>query len=123
MKIGLKTIKFALLMAGMVLVGGTVFAQQAPTLNGNTNGTATAAKPGFGGDVTVTITVANGTITQVTVVGPGETAGIGATVIESAATQIKERNSCEIDTIAGATVTSTAVKNAALECLNKIVNG
>jgi fumarate reductase flavoprotein subunit len=123
MKIGSKTIGFALLTAGMVLVGGTVFAQQAPVLDSSISGTATATAQGFGGDVTVTLTVASGKITEAVVEGPSETAEIGGAVISAVAAQITGRNSCEIDMVAGATITSTAVKTAALECLNKIVNG
>lgn len=73
-----------------------------------TDGTYTAVKPGFGGDVTATVSVSDGKIDAVSLVGDKETRGIGSKVIELLPEQIVAAQSAEIDGIAGATVSSTA---------------
>ena len=79
------------------------------------DGTFTAKAPGFASDVTVTVTIAGGAVTDVTVDASGETPGIGAAAAEPLAEQIKAAGSAEIDGVAGATMTSTAAKVAAAD--------
>ena len=69
---------------------------------------------GNGGDVVVTITVENGEITAATVVGDQETAGIALEQCQDGtfAGQIVAAQGAEIDGVAGATVTTNAVKAA-----------
>ena len=73
--------------------------------------TATAA--GFGGEVSVTITVQDGALTAVTAKGDSETNGIGSNAIEKLPAAILEAGTFEVDGISGATVSSNAVKLAA----------
>ncbi|NLJ58729.1 MAG: FAD-dependent oxidoreductase [Tissierellia bacterium] len=73
-------------------------------------GTYSTIVKGFGGDVSVTITVDENNITDVIIVGENETPGIGSHAIEVLTESIKE--SVDIDIVSGATVTSTSVKNA-----------
>ena len=79
------------------------------------DGTYTGTGTGMGGKINVTIEVKDGMIT-VTEIGPNnETVGIGGyEAIEDGTfvKQIEEAQSAEIDGVAGATITSTAVKNA-----------
>ncbi len=84
-----------------------------------TPGTYTATAQGFGGEVTVTITVDAETITDCTAEGPSETSGIGSMAIEQLPGDIVEANSVEVDAIAGCTFTSEAVLQAASEALNQ----
>ncbi len=77
----------------------------------------TATAKGFGGDVTVTLTVEDGKLTDVKAEGPDETAGIGSMAIEQLPGAMVERNSVEVDAVASATVTSTAVLAAAADAL------
>lgn len=79
--------------------------------------TLTGTATGFGGDVTVTITMEGDTITACTIDGPDETETIGGAALEELAEQIVAANGPEIDGVSGATVTSTAVKNAASAAL------
>ncbi len=76
---------------------------------------ASATAAGFGGDVTVKVTVEDGKITAVAAEGAKETAGIGSRAIEELPAKIVETQSVAIDAIAGATVTSTAVLSAVKE--------
>ena len=94
----------ALLLALVMMM--TLPAALADTVSG------TGTAKGFGGDVTVTITLENGVITSVVAEGKGETEGIGSKAIESLPAMWVEKNSI-YDTLTGATVTSTAMQEAA----------
>jgi len=95
-------------------------ATAAPEASGiYTPGTYTATAKGFGGDVTVTVTVDAEKITDCTAVGDGETEGVGSKAIELLPAQIVAANSAEVDAISGCTVTSNAIKLAAANALNQ----
>lgn len=72
---------------------------------------------GFGGDVTVTLTIDGDRLTNVTAEGPDETAGIGGAAIEQLPAKMMETNSVEVDGITGATYTSDAILSAAAQAL------
>ena len=74
--------------------------------------TLTGTATGFGGDVTVTLTVEGDTITACTIDGPDETESVGGAALEELAEQVIAANGPDIDGVSGATVTSTAVRNA-----------
>ena len=78
-----------------------------------TPGTYEATAKGFGGDVKVTVTVDEEKITAVTAEGASETTGIGSNAIEQLPAKIVEAGSADVDGVAGATITSGAVKEAA----------
>ncbi len=84
-----------------------------------TPGTYTGEAAGYGGNVSVTITVDASSITDVTVEGADETPTIGGAALEELAGQLKEAQDSEIDGVTGATITSTAVKTAAKSALNQ----
>ncbi len=77
---------------------------------------------GFGGDVTVTVELKDGVITDVKAEGPDETEGIGSKAIEELPALIVKANSADIDGVSGATVTSDAIKSATRAAL-KEANG
>ncbi len=82
----------------------------------------TKTAKGFGGDVTVTVTLKDGKITDVKAEGPNETEGIGSKAIEELPALIVKANSSDIDSISGATMTSNAIKTAVRAAL-KEANG
>ncbi|MBP3399077.1 MAG: FMN-binding protein [Erysipelotrichaceae bacterium] len=84
-----------------------------------TAGTYTATAAGFGGDVTVELTVSDTEITDVVITGANETAGIGAKAIEDMAAAMKEGKTIEVDGMSGATITSNAVAAAAKSALDQ----
>ena len=90
---------------------------------GNATGSATGAAPGHGGDVYVTVTMANGFITHVSINANRETPAFAAPVLFTAPGLMVERNTAQIDTIASATVTSMAVIEAAQIAIDRIVAG
>jgi uncharacterized protein with FMN-binding domain len=80
----------------------------APTAEGALTGTA----KGFGGDVTVTVTVDGDDILTVEAVGADETPGIGSNAIEQLPAKIVEADSTEVEVVSGATYTSNAIIEA-----------
>ena len=78
-----------------------------------TPGTYTAQAQGFGGTVSVTVTVDENAILSVEAVGDSETAGVGSNAIEQLPARIVEAQSADVDAVTGASISSAAVKQAA----------
>ena len=81
--------------------------------------TLTGTAKGFGGDVTATLTVENGTITACTLTGDSETPDIGGAALEELQKQVVDANGYEIDGVSGATVTSDAVRKAVASAMGE----
>ena len=88
----------------------------------NPTGTGSGSASGYGGTVTVTITMTDGWITDVVILGPGETAAHGQIVIQQALVSIKEKNSVEIDVVSGVTRTCNAIIEAGNKAIDAISN-
>ncbi len=82
-----------------------------------TPGTYEGSAQGYGGTVTVSLTVDANAITDVSIAGEQETPTVGGAALEELAKQVKEAQSAEIDGVTGATLTSDAVKEAAAAAL------
>ena len=85
--------------------------------------TYTAEAPGFGGPVSVTLTVEDGKIVDAVITGDGETPTVGDAALEPLAEQLKAAGSADIDGVSGASVTSGAVKEAAAAALSQACGG
>ena len=72
-----------------------------------------AVEQGFGGPVSVTLTVEDGEITEVTAEGLKETDGFGSIALKILPKEIVSAGSVEVDAITGATCTSDAIIAAA----------
>ena len=81
------------------------------------SGDFTGTAKGFGGDVSVTLTLTDGAITGCTAEGKDETEGVGSEAIAKMPGEIAESGSIAVDGVSGATVTSTAIKEAAAAAL------
>ena len=81
------------------------------------SGDFTGTAKGFGGDVSVTLTLADGAITGCTAEGKDETQGVGSEAIAKMPGEIAESGSIAVDGVSGATITSTAIKEAAAAAL------
>ena len=81
------------------------------------SGDFTGTAKGFGGDVSVTLTLTDGTITGCTAEGKDETEGVGSQAIAKMPGEIAESGSIAVDGVSGATITSTAIKEAAAAAL------
>lgn len=84
-----------------------------------TPGTYTATAKGFGGPVTIKITVDTKSITEVKAEGPSETQGIGSMAVEELPSLILKAQSADVDGVSGATYSSNAVKLAAGQALSQ----
>ena len=81
------------------------------------SGDFTGTAKGFGGDVSVTLTLTDGAITGCTAEGKEETQGVGSEAIDKMPGEIAESGSIAVDGVSGATITSTAIKEAAAAAL------
>ncbi|HWQ51037.1 MAG TPA: FMN-binding protein [Terriglobales bacterium] len=82
-----------------------------------TAGTYEATADGYGGDVTVKMVFDADKITSVEATGASETSGVGSKAIDELPAKIVDKQSAEVDKVAGATVTSTAIIEAANACI------
>ena len=77
-------------------------------------GVYTGTADGFGGPVSVALTVGSGgRITKVSITGDKETPSVGGAAIPTLADKILEAQSGDVDVVSGATFTSNAVREAA----------
>ena len=81
------------------------------------SGDFTGTAKGFGGDVSVTLTLTDGAITSCTAEGKDETEGVGSQAIAKMPGAIAESGSIAVDGVSGATITSTAIQEAAAAAL------
>ena len=106
----------ALAMAAVVavsLLGYGCGSKPASTTGAGATGDFTGTAKGFGGDVTVTLTLTDGKITGCTAEGADETKGVGSKAIEQLPAAIAESGSIAVDGVSTATITSNAIKEAA----------
>ncbi|MCD8076574.1 MAG: FMN-binding protein, partial [Lachnospiraceae bacterium] len=80
-------------------------------------GTYTAAAQGMESEITVNVTFDEYNIIAVGTWLEGETDGVGADIGEEISSQILEAQSANVDGVSGATITSTAVKEAVADCI------
>ena len=100
----------AIMMALMMLVASVAMGEAVPAgVTGEFSGTA----KGFGGDVTVTFGFENSALATLSIEAAGETEGIGTKAMEIMADEMAETGSILVDTMAGATITSNAILEAA----------
>lgn len=84
-----------------------------------TPGTYSATAKGFGGDVTVAVTVDASKITDVSIQGPDETENVGGKALDQLSESIISEQSADIDVVSGASYTSNAVIEATKNALDK----
>ena len=103
-------------IAALVLAAAMVFSLAA--CGGKSESTAASSSSSAGvsgeftgtangmGEVTVTVTLTDGVITDCVVEGPDETEGIGSVVVANAPEEIVSANKGSIDVVSGATIRS-----------------
>lgn len=82
-------------------------------------GTYEGTGRGYGGPVTVRLTVSDYAIEDVKISAPDETPEIGKAAAVKLSKDIWKNNSFSVDSVSGATMTCNAVKRAAGECLRE----
>lgn len=95
------------------LVGAAMMLPMASAEGKLASGNYEATSQGFGGAVTVKVTVTDGKVTAATITGDKETETIGGAAIKTLTEKLIGVSSAdEVDAVASATVTSNAVKTA-----------
>ena len=85
-----------------------------------TDGTYTSSSKGCLSDVTVTVTVSGGKVSDVSIDASGETPELGGAAAETLAGELTTAGSTSgVDAVAGATLTSDAVFTAMDDCLSQ----
>ncbi|MGI1660045.1 MAG: FMN-binding protein [Desulfitobacterium sp.] len=88
--------------------------------SGYKDGTYEGISPnGIDGEIVVAVEIGGGKITDVKVTSHNETEGIGSLAVEKLPGEIVEAQSTEVDGVSGATVSSTAIKEAVNAALAK----
>jgi uncharacterized protein with FMN-binding domain len=72
---------------------------------------------GFGGTITVTLTMQGDDIVKASIEGNDETPEVGGAALSELEKQLVEKDSSDIDGVSGATYTSEGVKDAAKDAL------
>ena len=85
---------------------------EAPHATKYKDGVYTAGRKGYGGDIVVTATIKNDTITELTITGENETKGVGSIAVERMHQRILDAQFGAVDGVSGATESSNAIKLA-----------
>ena len=83
------------------------------------DGSYTGSAQGFGGDVTVTVTIQGGYISDITVDDASGEDAAYFSMAEGILDDIMAAQSAEVDTVSGATFSSTGLKNAVAAALEE----
>jgi fumarate reductase flavoprotein subunit len=82
-------------------------------------GTYSTSTKGYGGDLTIEVNFSNNSILSVKVTEHNETEWIGDQAIASLPDNITKEQRWNVDTVAGATITSEAIKTAVRDCIRQ----
>ena len=106
------------LFIGLLLVSALVWSMSTNVV-AMQDGLYAGAAQGFGGDLVVDVTIADGKISEVAVRPHQETPMVAGPAIEKLTASVVDAQSAEIDTVSGATVTSNAFIAAVEQALQK----
>jgi len=81
--------------------------------------TYTSQAQGMNGKITVKVTVADGKIAAIDCSDNMETAGVGKYALDVVSKRILDKQTVGVDGVTGATISSTALKNAVKDCLTQ----
>ena len=111
----------ATLIMGIVLslyISSTGTVPAADNADSYTDGTYTSSAQGCLSEVSVTVTITGGKVTDVSIDASGETPSLGGAAAETLAPQLAEAGSTAgVDAVSGSTLTSDAVFTAMDDCL------
>lgn len=85
------------------------------------DGTYEGEGEGFGGPIQVETVIADGAITDIRIVSAKQEDSAYLDMAEKIIDEIIEKQTAEVDTISGATYSSTGIKNAVIQALEKAV--
>lgn len=102
-----------------IVSASVLLAAMSVSAHAYTPGTYTAAIAGQNGPVKVEVTTSADKILSVKIVDQKETEGIGSKAVSALPAAIVKAQSADVQGIAGASVSSAAIKKAVQECLNQ----
>ncbi len=85
------------------------------------DGTYTGTGLGFGGDITVEVTIADGQMTEITIVSADSEDAAYFDMAVDIIDDMLEAQTSDVDTISGATFSSTGIKDAVEDALSQAV--
>ena len=94
-----------------------IAAEAGETGGSYTDGIYQGTATGFGGDITVEVTITDGRIASVDILSAEDSAYL--TMATDIIPEILDAQSADVDTISGATFSSTGIKNATAQALAK----
>lgn len=87
--------------------------------SGYRDGTYQGEADGFGGTITVEVSIEQGKITAIEIISAENEDGAYLSMAKDIIPKILSAQSADVDTISGATFSSTGIKNASQEALDK----
>ena len=87
--------------------------------SGYKDGTYEGEAEGFGGPISVSVTVEDGKVTEVNILSAEKEDGAYLSMAKDIIPTIIEQQTWDVDTISGATFSSTGIKNATQQALEK----
>lgn len=87
-----------------------------------TDGTYTGEAQGFGGPIDVAVIIENGKISEINITSAEKEDGAYLSMAEDIIPSILEAQSADVDTISGATFSSTGIKEAVAQALEEAAN-
>lgn len=112
-----KRTRFSLILLAVLVLVSAYFWSSIP--GAIEDGTYTAVVAGFGGDMEVAVTFADGDITEIDIVSDSETPFIAANAFNRVIPAIIESQSTDVEVVSGATVTSEAIIAAVQQVINE----
>ena len=103
------------------LGGDTTRAETGAAVTAYEDGTYIGEADGFGGKIQVEVKIEKSKITEINVVSAEKEDGAYLSMAKDIIPKIIDSQSADVDTISGATFSSTGIKNAAKEALEKAV--
>ena len=100
----------------LILLAATAMAGDATTMN---DGVYTGTGDGFGGKITVSVTVTDGKIAAIEVVEHSETEGVGTVALEKLPAEIIAAQGLGLDAVTGCTISSNGLLAAVKDALTQ----
>lgn len=102
----------SLALAGCGGTAGTSEASSSTAAAAGVTGEFSGTAKGFGGDVTVTLILENGALKNASITGDSETPNVGGEAIKKIQSEMNDNQTVNVDSVTGATYTSTAIHDA-----------
>jgi uncharacterized protein with FMN-binding domain len=104
-----------ILMLSLVFVG----CSKEPAAPAWKDGAYSGKAEGVHGDIELSVEISGGKIAKINVVSEAETSGVSELAFEQVPSAIIEKQTAQVDTVAGATVSSKAIITAVEDALSK----